>query len=467
MRDLSVAIFLSLFIAAVTGAQDLQARIDAAEPAATIELGPGVYRGGVILSKPISLVGRGWPVIDGGGRGDVLIIAARDCRVSGLVIRGSGDSLDRENTGIRVLAANAVIEDNRFEDVLFGIDLKLAPGCRIRRNHISSKPLEIARRGDALRLFRSDDCVIEQNVIENGRDALLWYSNKVVVRDNVSRNNRYGFHLMFANQVTLEDNLLCDNSVGVYLMYGRTFTLRGNRFVGNRGPSGYGVGLKEIDAYTIEGNLFSGNRVGVYVDGSPYTRRPGSAVISGNTFACNDIGMTVLPAVRGNRIVGNNFIDNIEQVAVQGRGGIDGNEFAHAGRGNFWSDYGGYDANHDGVGDQPYRARKLFESLIDREPKLRLMLFSPAHDALEFIGRALPAVQPEAKFADPAPLMRPVELPLCAVQPGNSRMLAATGASLLCLGGLIGVAAFGLPGIYHSASRGRRLRVRPIFGGAA
>ncbi|WP_428938694.1 nitrous oxide reductase family maturation protein NosD [Fontivita pretiosa] len=466
MRDLSVAIFLSLFIAAVTAAQDLQARIDAAEPGATIELGPGVYRGGIVVSKPISLVGHGWPTIDGGGRGDVIILAARDCRVSGLVIRGSGDSLDHENTGIRVLAANAVIEDNRFQDVLFGIDLKLAPGCRISRNHISSKPLDIARRGDALRLFRSDDCVIEQNVIENGRDALLWYSNRVIVRDNVSRNNRYGFHLMFANQVTLEGNLLCDNSVGVYLMYGRSFTLRGNRFVGNRGPSGYGVGLKEIDAYTIEGNLFSGNRVGVYIDGSPYTRRPGSAVISGNTFACNDIGMTVLPAVRGNRIVGNNFIDNIEQVAVQGRGGIDGNEFAHGGRGNFWSDYGGYDADHDGVGDQPYRARKLFESLIDREPKLRLMLFSPAHDALEFIGRALPAVQPEAKFADPAPLMRPVELAVAGSGQSQRGALAAVGAAMVCVAGIIAMAALGVPRIRHAPAR-PSVGVVPIVGGAA
>ncbi|HWP40835.1 MAG TPA: nitrous oxide reductase family maturation protein NosD [Tepidisphaeraceae bacterium] len=467
MRDLSVAIFLSLLICAtVTGAQDLQARIDAADPGATIEVDPGVYRGGIVVRKPISLVGRGWPVIDGGGRGDVLILAARDCRVSGLVIRGSGESLDHENTGIRVLAANAVIEDNRFQDVLFGIDLKMAPGCRIRRNHIESKPLEIARRGDALRLFRSDDCLIEQNVIENGRDALLWYSNRVSVRGNVSRNNRYGFHMMFANQVTLEDNQLSDNSVGVYLMYGRTFTLRGNRFVGNRGPSGYGVGLKEIDAYTIENNLFSGNRVGIYIDGSPYTRRPGSAVISGNTFACNDIGMTVLPAVRGNRIAGNNFIDNIEQVAVQGRGGIDGNEFAYGGRGNFWSDYGGYDADHDGVGDQPYRARKLFESLIDREPKLRLMLFSPAHDALEFIGRALPAVQPEAKFADPAPLMRPVELAVAAGRTDQRGALAASGAALLCIAGIIAMAALGVPRVRrvpHHPPPG----LEPIVGGAA
>ncbi|HTL30166.1 MAG TPA: NosD domain-containing protein, partial [Tepidisphaeraceae bacterium] len=151
------------------------------------------------------------------------------------------------------------------------------------------------------------------------------------------------------------------------------------------------------------------------------------------TFACNDIGMSLLPAVRGNRIVANNFVDNFEQVSVLGRGAIDGNEFAVDGRGNFWGDYGGYDANHDGVGDQPYRARKLLESLIDREPKLRLILFSPSHDAIEFIGRAMPAVQPEPKFSDPSPLMEAVEVRGAMHNNANPRGLLAASISLFAI----------------------------------
>ena len=63
--------------------------------------------------------------------------------------------------------------------------------------------------------------------------------------------------MMYANDVTLEDNVLSDNSVGIYLMYGRKFTLRGNKLLRNRGPSGYGLGLKEVDVYTVERNVFS------------------------------------------------------------------------------------------------------------------------------------------------------------------------------------------------------------------
>ena len=173
----------------------------------------------------------------------------------------------------------------------------------------------------------------------------------------------------------------------------------------------------------------------------------------------------MLPAVKGNRIVDNNFIDNIEQVAVQGRGAVSGNEFVINGRGNFWSDYAGYDANRDGVGDQPYRARKLFESLIDREPKLRLLLFSPAHNALEFVGRAMPAVQPEAKFSDASPLMQPVEIAALSGVPSQRRLLTATCAGLIAVAVLVLAVAFGFP--LRLPARRLRLRVSQIPGGAA
>lgn len=439
-----IFVALSFVAAGIVRGGELQSRIDAAQPGDTILVGPGAYRESIVMKKPLKLIGHGSPVIDGGGKGDVVIVQASDCEIRGFTIQNSGDSLDFENTGVRILGKNAIVDSNRFENVLFGIDLKNAANCRITNNHITSKALDIARRGDAIRLFRSNDCLIEKNVIENGRDALLWYSNRVTIKDNISRHNRYGLHMMYANDVMLENNVLSDNSVGVYLMYGKKFTLRGNTFQRNRGPSGYGLGMKEVDAYTIEGNVFSGNRVGCYIDGSPYTRKAGSAIFAHNTFACNDIGMTLLPAVRGNRIVENNFVDNIEQVSVLGRGAIDGNDFAIDGRGNFWGDYAGYDANHDGIGDQPYRARKLFESIIDREPKLRLILFSPAHDAIEFIGRAMPAVQPEAKFSDPSPLMQPVEVQAGTANSANRKSLVAVSITLLSVAA--GVFAFFLRG---------------------
>jgi nitrous oxidase accessory protein len=428
---------LILAVSATTARGGLQQLIDRAAPGDVIQVPPGTYAERIKIDKPLTLSGHGMAVVNGGGAGDVVTVAAPDCAIRGLIIRASGDSLDHESTGIRVLAARATIENNIFEDVLFGIDLKMASDCIIRRNQISSKRLDIARQGDPLRLWRSNNCLIEQNVIEHGRDALLWYSDKITIRGNISRHNRYGFHMMYANDVTLEDNELTGNSVGVYLMYGRKFTLAGNRLINNRGPSGYGIGLKEVDSYQIADNIISGNRVGIYIDGSPYTRRAAGARIHRNTVICNDIGISMLPAVKGNRIVENSFIDNIEQVAVLGRGALDGNLFAIDGRGNFWSDYAGYDADRNGVGDLAYRSSRLFESLIDREPKLRLLLFSPSHDAIEFIGRALPAVRPQPKFSDPHPLMSPGESrpAMCTAQ--NPWPMRAAAGGMLGFAGLL------------------------------
>jgi nitrous oxidase accessory protein len=407
-------------------ADDLQARIDAAEPGATIEVGPGVY-GPIRTDKPVTLIGRDWPVIDGGGDSDCVLLVGGNSTIRGFVIRNSGSDLDRESCGLRVIGANTVIENNRFEHVLFGIDLKQSPDCIIRNNVIGSMPLDEARRGDALRLFRSDRCLIEGNTIEDGRDALLWYSNGVTVRGNTSRRNRYGFHMMFANDVTLEDNVLTDNSVGVYLMYGKGFTVRNNRIQRNRGPSGYGIGFKEVDDYAITGNLITGNCVAIYLDGSPLRRKPGGAFIRDNTIACNDIGFSFLPAVKGNTIEHNNLIDNIEQLAIQGRGTAQANAIT----GNHWSDYTGYDLDRDGTGDQPYVSQKLFESLVDKEPRLRLMLFSPAHDAIELIARAMPAIAPQPKFADERPLVAPIAMALPAATSSDPTLSAWSGVLLL------------------------------------
>jgi nitrous oxidase accessory protein len=224
-------------------------------------------------------------------------------------------------------------------------------------------------------------------------------------------------------------------------MYSKGVTLRGNRITRNRGPSGYGIGLKEVDQFSIEDNVIAGNRVGAYLDGSPFTTtKPG--LFTRNTFVCNDIGLSFLPSVRGNLVYENNFIDNIEQVCVLGRGELRGNEFSKGERGNFWTDYVGYDQDRDGVGDFVYESQTLFENMMDKEPKLRILLFSPAQQAVEFMGRAVPAVRPEAKFTDECPLMAPVVTEASQRNlPSQRGGLAVAGVALIGLGlGVVAVA---------------------------
>lgn len=431
--------------------------IAAAAEGDTIEVPAGVYREHLRIDKPVTLVAQGDAVLDGGGSGDIVEISAPRVTLRGFTIRNTGIDLDKENAAVRILAPRATIEDNTLEDVLFGIDLREAPDSVVRGNRIGGKALDIARRGDGLRLWRSDRTLIEGNTIHDGRDAIIWYSTGVTVRTNRAHECRYGLHLMFSDGVTISHNEFSRNSVGVYLMYSARIELTQNQLIGNRGPSGYGIGLKEADQFSIRENLIIGNRAGVYIDGSPFTdKKPGE--FTRNTLAYNDIGVTFLPSARGNELTDNNFIDNIDQVSVAGRGTLDANRFWKGERGNFWSDYTGYDQNRDGVGDFVHESQTLFDNLMDRQPALRLFLFSPAQHAIEFVGRAIPAVRPEAKFTDEVPLMAPVPIAFTAAsgrEGARIPLLVGSGGGLLAVGGAILALARGTQPV-----RGRAIDMR-------
>ncbi len=400
------AVLLLLFTATsgVAQSRNLQELVDAQPSGATLTVPAGTYRGPVSIERPLTLVAWGKVVIQGPGKGDVVTITAPDVTLRGFHIRGTGKSLDRENAGIVVTAPRVTIEDNDLADVLFGIYLKESPDSVIRGNRIASKPLPEPRRGDAIRLWESSGSVIEHNIVHGSRDVIVWFSKGVVLRGNRVTGGRYGMHFMYSSDNILEDNVLTDNSVGTFLMYSRNLVLRRNIMARNRGPSGFGIGLKDMDGLIAEDNIVVGNRVGLHLDNSP-SETGVVHNIRRNVISYNDIGVGFLPNVSRNRFSENSFVDNVEQVAILGSGTLRDNVFAVDGRGNFWNDYQGFDLDGDGIGETPYRAQAFFENLIDRHPRMRLFLFSPAQHALEMAARAFPVVAPKPKIEDPAPLL--------------------------------------------------------------
>lgn len=417
-------------------AGDLGAALREARDGDTVVVQGGVHRGPLSIERRITLEGRGWPVVDGAGRGTVVKLTGAGATLRGFLIRNSGASLDEENSGVTVEAPGTRVEGNRLEETLFGISLSRSSGAQVVGNVIHGKALDMARRGDPIRVWYSDDVRIERNVVVRGRDLVLWYSRRLVVASNDVTEGRYGLHFMYCDDAAIEGNRLVGNSVGVYLMYSRRLRMARNALVGNRGPSGYGLGLKDMDDCAVEENLIADNRAGCWVDNSP--REPGSALaLRGNLFAGNDEGLVLLPSVRGARIIDNSFVDNGEQVSVQGGGALSAtNRWSERGRGNFWSDYVGYDQDHDGVGDVRYRSERLFEALAQRRPALRLFVHSPASGAIELAARALPAVRPQPKLVDDAPLVHarvPYGLPRGADPAGAPLVLSSAGLVTLAL----------------------------------
>ncbi len=383
---------------------DLSQAIAQAAPGDIIEVPAGNYDGPILIDKPLTLVGIGRPIIDSHGVGDIIQVRAPQVTVQGFLLKNSGHSLDRENAGISITQSGAVIRDNIIEDALFGVYLKNAPDSVVIGNVISGKKLDIPRRGDGIRLWQSQGTRIENNHVLNSRDVVIWFSDDVIIKNNHIEHGRYGLHFMYSDDNDIEENFIDGNSVGAFLMYSKRLTLRGNVFAHNRGPSGYGVGLKDMDGVEATDNRFIANRVGLYLDNSP-----GSVDVhqhfTRNVFAYNDIGVSFQPSVQRNIFLNNSFLENLEQVEVKGGGNFHGNFFSEDGVGNYWSDYGGYDLDGDGIGDLPYISASLFENMIDREPRLRLFLMSPAQQAIEFASKAFPIVKPEPKFRDDSPLM--------------------------------------------------------------
>ena len=439
MLSVLIAATIALFPLAADQPLDLKAALAAAQPGDTIVVPAGRYAGPLVIDTPVTLVGQDYPVIDAGGSGSVITVNAPDVTIRGFEIRGSGASLDREDAGVTGLAPRLTVEDNRLEDVLFGVYLKDAPGSVVRGNRVIGKPLEMGVRGDGLRLWYSAGSLVENNHVSDSRDMIVWYSPDSIIRGNTVERSRYGLHFMVNENVLIEENVLRDNSVGIYLMYGDGYTVRRNLLFDNRGQSGYGLGLKDVDNAVVDGNYFVANRVGVYNDHSPLSPNATTRT-ENNLFAYNDIALWMLPLVEDNVTAGNVFQENGEQIALAGEGVLRNNQWSEVGRGNYWSDYAGYDADNNGVGDVPYQAQSLFEDLLAKHPELRLFQLSPATDAIDLAARAFPLFQPRPKMTDEHPLMAPPVLPavpgltpapLAANLAASLAMLAAAALVLL------------------------------------
>ena len=416
---------------------DLQAAIDAAQPGSAIQVPPGLYQGNFLIEKPITLEGVDWPILDGDNQGHVIEInEAPGVVIRGLVIRNSGHRLDKEHAGIAVdKSPRLVVENNRLENTLFGIYVKDSEETRIAYNVIGAKDLPVPARGDGIRVWYSQNSEVVGNQVDSGRDVVLWYNNGAVIRDNVITNGRYGLHFMYCDDNLVENNWIEGNSVGAFLMYSRRLWLRQNVFANNRGPSGYGIGLKDMDGVEATDNLFSGNRVGMYFDNSPWSVDV-SQHFTHNAFVHNDIGLLFNPSVKRNSFSQNSFVDNLEQVGLTGSGTFEGNSFTVDGQGNFWSDYAGYDANGDGLGDLPYVSKSLFENIMDRNPELRLFQLSPAQGAVDLAARAFPIFQPQPKFTDDVPLISPVIPAITLPSSGPTWPAWVATLILLSIGGL-------------------------------
>jgi nitrous oxidase accessory protein len=443
-----------MFLPLPTGAQlevgpasahrTVAAALEASASGDTIVVHPGLYRESLVLRRPVRLIGEEGAILDGGGHGTVVLVVAADCEIRGFRIRASGDSLLEEDAAVKVLEADrCTVAGNRIEDSLFGILVRSGRAATLRANHVVGKPLPLPRQGDGIRVQDGAGATIEDNTLEASRDLAIWQSNRCEVRRNAVRRCRYGLHYMYCDDNLFEDNVFAGNETGGAIMYSRRVTLRRNRFEGSRGPSAYGLLIKAADDVLAEGNRFVDNTSGVFLEESPSSRHA-TCVFRGNVVGGNEVGVLLQPSVERVVFSGNAFVANRVQVETAGRGRGDLNVWSEGGRGNYWSDYVGFDADHDGVGDTPHRVEAFFEDLAGRYPAVALLRLGPAAQALESAARAFPVVQARAVATDDHPLVAPPSALLAAAAASDrDGALVAGGALSIALALLVLRAARG------------------------
>lgn len=409
--------------------------IAAAAPGDTIRVAPGVYHEHAVIEQALVLLGEPGAVIDGDGQGTVLSISA-PAVVRGFTIRRSGSDQYLEHAGILAIAADRlVVEENRFEDVLFGVYVKQSDRVIIRRNEIEGKDLAIPLRGDGIRLWYSHNGIIEANRVTRTRDVVIWFSNGTHVRGNRVHDGRYGLHYMYSNQNVFEGNEFSANHVGAFIMYSDDIAFRNNVFADARGTTGRGLGFKDSERITAEDNVLVKNAVGISIDNSPHNRGVENH-FRNNLIAYNDVAVTMLPSVHSNVFTGNDFVDNVQTVAVSGGG----TALANTWRGNYWSDYAGFDTNGDGYGDTPFVFERLSNDLLASHEDLRVFTLSPALRVLNILSQVLPFLAPQPIVADSHPRIGHANLERGAEPaPGGHKgvvagfLLAATGAATMAV----------------------------------
>jgi nitrous oxidase accessory protein len=386
-------------------AATIQAMIDAAAPGSEVVVPAGRWVGRLLVNKPIVLDGKGQATIDGGGKGTVLVVRTDDATVRGLKLVGTGDDHNDEDAGIQVRGNNNVIKDNVIEDALFGIDLQQSYRNVLRRNHITSKPHELGVRGDGIRLWYSDDNALEDNVLRDSRDFVLWYSKRNRVAGNVATGGRYGMHFMFSADNIIENNRFTNNSAGISMMYDQGDVVRGNLISHAVGATGTCISLKEASDVVIENNELIYCANGIFLDVSPF--QPDTVNrIEGNRIAYNDIAISFLNDWKGNEFRRSRIEGNLTEVAVFGGGSAKRNEWD----GNYWDSYEGFDRNGDGIGDTPHRVIGYAGRVWMDIPNTRFFKGTAVLEVIDFLDRLAPFSEPEILLEDRHPVVsRPQE----------------------------------------------------------
>ncbi|MBQ6655932.1 MAG: nitrous oxide reductase family maturation protein NosD [Ottowia sp.] len=367
----------------VAPGQSIQAAIDRAAPGDIVEVQRARYMENLRIEKTLTLRGIERPTVDGGGKGNTILVTAPDVTIEGIIVANSGDDRVAQNAGIYIYpgAHRAKVQHCYLSYNLFGLWIEKADDVQILHNNITGKrDYDSPRRGNGVQLYNTKGARIIGNEVSFVRDALyIDVSHHAEFRQNNMHHSRYGTHYMNSYYNVWEDNDTWKNQAGLALMEVRDQVIRNNRAWSNLD---HGIMLRTVQDAVIENNIVMDNKRGFFVYDLEY------AELRGNVIAGNQTGVHLAGAAKnvwdGNDLIGNRLQVRYVLTRDQDWGGE---------QGNYWSNYRGWDRDRDGRGDIPYEANDIVDRLSWRYPAVQMLMASPAVQALRLVGQQFPVLR--------------------------------------------------------------------------
>lgn len=376
-------------------------------------LAAGTYAGHFLIDRPMHLRCEDGATFDGQGEGSALTVRSAEVTLEGCRVRNWGRNLTDMDSAIFVekRARGVVLRGNHLQGPGFGIWLDASEDAQVLDNRIEGDvQLRSQDRGNGIHLYAVRNALVRGNQVRHTRDGVyIDTANDSAIEHNRLEDLRYGVHYMFTNNSRVIGNLTRHTRTGYALMQSRKLSVIGNRSVDDEN---YGILMNYITYSTLEGNRVEGVRSGSGVTGEGMIAgAEGKALfiynslynrIEGNRLAGSALGIHLTAGSEENRIAGNAFVGNRRQVLyVANRT----QEWSVDGRGNYWSDYLGWDRDDDGLGDVFYEPNDNVDRLLWLYPQVRLLLASPSIELLRWVQRAFPVTRSPG-VRDSHPLMR-------------------------------------------------------------
>ncbi len=392
-----------LFVPAVLFANALQDAIDRAKPFATITLGSGIFKGHIVIDKPLKIVGEKGAkvVLDAGGSGSVVVLKSSHITLENLTIRNSGTRKEVFDSAVKgENISDITVKKCRIDKALYGINLSMAKHCHIVLNTISSVDEKIPLRGDGLKFWYVNDSEIEGNTFLKVRDVHLDRSNRIRIMNNRFLQSRFATHLEFCQENNITRNVYRYNETGILLEASRNIKITENKILSSRGAAGIGVVLRGGQGIVIAGNTIKYNAKGLYIDAKPSREIKTKRIITKNEISFNLEAIHFHAIISNNVLTWNNIHHNLEDIVkdITDYKNLN-NEVAY----NYWGQYRGFDRNHDNIGDTPYVINRYFDKLYTYDNKIKFFYGSVVMALADFMCEIAPFTEPEFILEDKKP----------------------------------------------------------------